>query len=72
MSDELREANADTGFSMPGEDRGPVESRPPIIVYSRDIDRLRQFGIANRCGDSAVALHKLLDLAERHRDEWDG
>lgn len=56
---------ADTGFAMPGEDdRGPIESHPPIIVYTRDINRLREFGMRNNCGDSAVALHKLLDQAE--------
>lgn len=60
--DELRAAAADTGFAPPGEtDRGPLESRPPIIVYTRDVDRLREYGIANGCGDSAVALHRLLE-----------
>lgn len=36
--------------------------RPPIIVYDVDLNRLRSFGVANGCGDSAVALRKLLDL----------
>lgn len=45
--------------------------RPPIIVYDDDLNRLRSFGVANGCGDSAVALRKLLDLYDGIADLGD-
>ena len=52
-------------------DPDELVEHPPIIVYRRDIDRLRRWAMnhrtasGNRIGDSAVALKELLDLAEQ-------
>jgi len=40
-----------------------IKEYPPLLIYESDINRLRQFGVQNGCGDSAMALRLALDWA---------